>query len=39
VETEKHFRKIMGHHQLWMLKSLLDEPCANQDLASNRKVG
>jgi transposase-like protein len=39
VETEKNFRKIMGYHQLWMLKSLLDEPCTNQDLATNRKVG
>jgi len=25
LETEKHFRKIMGHRDLWMLKAALDE--------------
>jgi len=25
LETEKHFRKIMGHRDLWMLKAVLDE--------------
>jgi putative transposase len=25
LETEKHFRKIMGHGDLWMLKAALDE--------------
>ena len=37
--TEKHFRRIMGHEQLWMLKAYLDE---NQDaatVAAQRKAG
>ncbi len=25
VETEKGFRKIMGHRELWMLKAALEE--------------
>jgi len=25
LETEKNFRKIMGHKGLWMLKAVLDE--------------
>jgi putative transposase len=25
LETERHFRKIMGHRELWMLKAALDE--------------
>jgi len=25
LETEKHFRRIMGYRDLWMLKALLDE--------------
>jgi len=25
LQTEKHFRKIMGHRDLWMLKAVLDE--------------
>ena len=25
LETEKHFRNIMGHEDLWMLKAVLDE--------------
>ena len=27
VETEKHFKKIQGHHQLWMLDANLKERC------------
>ena len=27
VETEKHFKKIQGHHQLWMLEANLKERC------------
>ena len=27
VETEKSFRKIQGHHQLWMLEANLKERC------------
>jgi transposase-like protein len=40
LATEKQFRRIMGHEQLWMLKSHLDQ---NQDeaatVAAERKVG
>jgi transposase-like protein len=36
VETEKHFRRIMGYKQLWILKSYLD---GAQQVASARKVG
>ena len=25
LETERNFRKIMGHRDLWMLKAALDE--------------
>ena len=25
LETEKNFRKIIGHEDLWMLKAVLDE--------------
>ena len=25
LETEQHFRKIMGYRDLWMLKAVLDE--------------
>jgi len=25
LETEKNFRKIIGHQDLWMLKAALDE--------------
>jgi hypothetical protein len=37
VETQKHFRRIMGYEHLWMLKSYLDG--AQEDVASKRKVG
>ena len=30
VETEKCFRKIQGHHQLWMLEANLKERCARR---------
>ena len=36
VATEKHFRRIMGYKQLWILKSYLD---GAQEVASTRKVG
>jgi transposase-like protein len=36
VETEKHFRRIMGYKQLWILKSYLD---GAEPVASARKVG
>ncbi len=35
VETEKNYRRIMGHRDLWMLKAHLDD----QEVAKNRKAG
>ena len=35
LETEKHFRKIMGHRELWMLKAVLDE---GQSLSENSQI-
>lgn len=34
LETEKSFRKIMGHRDLWMLKAALDDDQALSDQAS-----
>jgi putative transposase len=39
VETEKNYRRIMGHEQLWMLKANLDEQPNEQQLAEQRHVG
>ena len=39
VETEKNYRRIMGHEQLWMLKAHLDEQPNEQQLAEQRHVG
>jgi putative transposase len=39
VATEKHFRRIMGYKQLWILKSYLDQPQTTQELAAGRKAG
>jgi transposase-like protein len=39
LETEKHFQRIGGYKQLWMLKSYLDELEKEQALAQKRKVG
>jgi len=39
LETEKHFQKIGGYKQIWMLKSVLDELEKEQNLAQKRKVG
>ena len=39
LETEKHFQKIGGYKQLWMLKSYLDELEKEQTLAKKRRVG
>jgi len=36
VETETHFRRIMGHEHLWMLKSYLD---SGAEVESKRKAG
>jgi len=37
LETERHFNRIMGYEQLWILKSYLDG--AQEDVASKRRVG
>ena len=39
VETEKNYRRIMGHEQLWMLKAHLDEDQSIAQLADQRHVG
>ncbi len=32
LETEKSFRRIMGHQELWMLKAVLNEKHTDQRL-------
>ena len=39
IETEKNYRRIMGYHQLWMLKAALDEPLQDESFADERKCG
>jgi CRISPR-associated endonuclease/helicase Cas3 len=39
LDTEKHFQKIGGYKQLWMLKSYLDELEKEQTLTKKRRVG
>ena len=37
--TAQHYRKIMGHHQLWMLKAHLDAPTESEEVADPRRTG
>jgi len=39
LATEKSFRRIMGHEQLWMLKSYLDGKEPSATVADKRKAG
>ena len=39
VETEKRYRKIMGHTQLWMLKAHLDELSDKEIVEEKRRAG
>ncbi len=39
LATEKNYRKIMGHHQLWMLKAHLDEAVEGANEQEVRKAG
>ena len=39
LETEKSYRKIMGHAQLWILQAKLDAKLADQAVVASRKVG
>ena len=39
LETEKHFKKIGGYKQLWMLKSFLDEIDSMKKVEEKRKAG
>ena len=43
LETEKHYRRIMGYKQLWMLQALLDEPVVEDNtmrkVAKKRRAG
>jgi len=35
LETERNFRKIIGHENLWMLKAVLDEERLISDKSQN----
>lgn len=37
--ASQHFRRIMGHQHLWMLKASLDEQAHDQQLAHDMKAG
>ena len=37
VETEKSYRRIMGHQQLWMLQAHLDENASEKELAEEQQ--
>jgi putative transposase len=39
LETEKHYRRIMGYQQLWMLKALLDDNQTEEQIAKKRRAG
>jgi len=39
LATEKSFRRIMGHEQLWMLKAYLDENQEAAAVAAQKKAG
>ena len=35
LETERSFRKIIGHEELWMLTAVLDEDRLLSDISQN----
>jgi putative transposase len=39
LETEKHYRRIMGYKQLWILGALLDEAVSKKKIAKKRQAG
>lgn len=39
VETEKHYRRIMGHQHLGVLKALLDEAADPKQMVTKRRAG
>lgn len=39
LATEKSYRKILGHDQLWMLRAHLDQPMNEEEIAQRRKIG
>ena len=39
MATEKRFRRIMGHQQLWMLDSHMKEPKDTGAIDSQKKAG
>jgi len=39
LETEKHFHRIAGYKQLWVLKAYLDGPDQAKELVIDRKTG
>jgi len=38
LETEKHYKKIMGYRELWQLQAHLNELDVQHGLASDRKA-
>ena len=38
VETEKHYRRIMGYERLWVLKAFLDEAADQKQIAKKRRA-
>ncbi len=38
LATEKHFRRIMGYRDLWMLKAYLDDEQTAATVAAQAKV-
>ena len=39
VQTEKHYRRIMGYEHLWVLEAFLDEPADQKEIAKKRSAG
>lgn len=39
LETERHFRRIQGYKDIWILKSVLDDDFTKDKLAQERRVG
>jgi len=37
--TAQHFKRIMGHQQLWMLKAHLDQSSEQEKVGESKKVG
>ena len=38
VETEEHYRRIMGYEHLWVLKAFLDEAGEQPQITNKRRA-